>query len=94
MDDFIYFLFTIGYPHMENLWVTNILNFSVAKKSLNCGEPMGNFRCSISFLCHRLPILGKSLGLLPIGFPHIGKHMGTNTNQCSIGFPEVKIALP
>ena len=52
---------------------------------------MGNFRCSISFLCHRLPILGKSMGLLPIGFPHIGKHMGTNTTQCTIGFPEVKL---
>ena len=34
------------------------------------------------------------MGLLPIGFPYIGKHMGrTNTNQCTIGFPEVKIAL-
>ena len=28
----------------------------------------------------------KSMGLLPIGFPHIGKHMGTNTTQCTIGF--------
>ena len=56
---------------------------------------MGNFRCSISFLCHRLPIRGKSMGLLPVGFPYIGKHMGTNKlNQCTIGFPEVKIALP
>ena len=33
------------------------------------------------------------MGLLPIGFPYIGKHMGTNTTQCTIGFPEVKIAL-
>ena len=54
---------------------------------------MGNFRCSINFLCHRLPICGKSMGLLPIGFPYIGKHMGTNTTQCNIGFPEDKIAL-
>ena len=29
------------------------------------------------------------MGLLPIGFPHIGKHMGTNTTQCTIGFPEL-----
>ena len=41
----------------------------------------------------RLPICGKSMGLLPIDFPYIGKHMGTNTTQCTIGFPEVKIAL-
>ena len=34
------------------------------------------------------------MGLLPIGFPHIGKHMGTKTTQCTIGFSEVKIALP
>ena len=34
------------------------------------------------------------MGLLPIGFLHIGKHMGTNTIQGTIGFPEVKIALP
>ena len=34
------------------------------------------------------------MGLLPTGFPHIGKDMGTNTTQCTIGFPEVKIALP
>ena len=26
------------------------------------------------------------------GFPYIGKHMGTNTTQCTIGFPEIKIA--
>ena len=34
------------------------------------------------------------MGLLPIGFPHLGKHMGTNTTQYTIGFSEVKIALP
>ena len=33
------------------------------------------------------------MGLLQIGFPYVGKHMGTNTTQCTIGFPEVKIAL-
>ena len=49
---------------------------------------MGNFRCSISFLCHRLPICGKSMGLLPVGFPYIDRHMGTNTTQCTIGLPD------
>ena len=40
-----------------------------------------------------LPICGESMGLLPIGFLYIGKHMGTNTTQCTIGFPEIKITL-
>ena len=47
---------------------------------------MGKFRYSISFLSHKLQICDISMGLLPIGFPYIGKHMGSHKTQRSIGF--------
>ena len=55
---------------------------------------MSKFKRSVIFLCHRLPICGKSMGLLPIGFPYIGEDMGSHTIQHAIGFPEVKTVLP
>ena len=68
--------------------------FLCSKKVPQLWKSYGKLRYSISFLCHRLPLCGKSMGLLPIGFPYIGKDMDTHTTQCTIGFPEVKIALP
>ena len=54
---------------------------------------MGNFRCNISFYAIGHPYVVKVWVYYQTGFPYVGKHMGTNTTLCTIGFPEVKIAL-
>ena len=79
---------------MENLWVTKILNFYVAKNPSTVKNLWETLDAVLAFYAIGYAYVVKVWVYYPIGFPHIGKHMGTNTTQCTIGFPEVKIAFP
>ena len=79
---------------MENLWVTKILNFMWQKNPStveNLGETLD---AVLVFYAIGYPYVVKVWVYYSIGYPHTDKHMGTNTTQCTIGVPEVKIAFP